>query len=69
MSAPTPLTISIISTLSGSTRMRSPALKLPESSHVQIVEGCERSWGDSPQSAKSATQAQTKEAKVAVVAR
>ena len=69
MSAPTPLTTSIIITLSGSTRMRRPALKLPDSSHVQIVEGWERSSGDSPHSAKSATQAATKEANVAAVAR
>jgi hypothetical protein len=52
------VTISIMKTLSGSTRMRRPTWKLPAVSHSQAVEGCERADGASLQSfAKTKTAA------------
>ncbi len=45
ISPPTPETISIMNTLSGSTRIERPKLRLPADSQVQAVETCARSLG------------------------
>src|SRR5919201_1933575 len=60
MRPPTPETISIITTASGSTRICADTLKLPPVSQVYAVETCERSCGLSPHMTKKATAAAPK---------
>jgi hypothetical protein len=69
MSAPTPATISISITESGSTTSVSPTEKSPADSHVQAVVTPARSSAPSPSIAKKATAAATNEPATASVAR
>src|SRR5579862_6140601 len=50
MSPPTPLTMSIITVLSGSTRSWRPTLKWPDASHVHAVVSSPAAWQPSPKS-------------------
>src|SRR4029450_7145364 len=60
MRPPTPETISIITSESGSTRIWTSTLKLPPVSQVYAVETCERSLASFPHAPKKATSAPPK---------
>ncbi len=67
MSPPTPETISIITTASGSTRISKPTSKFTVASHVYAVESSCRSPGSRAQSPKNATSAPPKATNVVSV--
>ena len=68
MRKPTPETISIMKTESGSIRISAPKRRSPAVSHVQAVETSDRSSGSRPSSSKKIARVQRNEKPVAAVA-
>jgi hypothetical protein len=69
MRKPTPETISIMKTESGSTAISIPNLRSPADSHVHKVEKCSRSSGSSERRRTNTTAEQMNETSVAPAAR